>query len=66
MKAMDFICHECGYEGPSPRCRCQQPKHVEWTCTECKVVPTGVELAPNIWICPGCVDMHRRRMGAAA
>jgi len=65
VKPAHFACHKCGlYDSPTP-CPCAL---AAWKgeCSDCGNCVPFVEIAPGVWICPGCVEMHRRRMRGAA
>lgn len=69
MLAATFSCDECNtVDAPQP-CPCVVQAYAngtdsdyEFVCRECGVSAPFLEIAPGIWICPGCVDMHRRRV----
>lgn len=62
MVATTFSCRECQrVEEPVPcDCLLDDPDY-EIRCTDCGWDKGPVEVAPQIWICPGCVEMHRAR-----
>ena len=58
MQAATFSCDTCGLDHAPTPCSCPD---VDADCSDCGSTGPFVEVAPGIWICPGCVDMHRRR-----
>ena len=61
MVAATFSCLNCGtVDEPTP-CPCVAGFDGDFHCGDCGESRPFVEVAPEIWLCPGCVDMHRRR-----